>query len=213
MKSALIVVDMQRDFMPGGALSVPDADLILSKINKLMEQFPLVIATKDHHPKDHISFASSHAGKKIGETIDVQGIKQVLWPEHCVEGSPGSEFDPRLHSESIHETIHKGTHKEIDSYSTFFDNAHKRSTGLAEHLKNEGITDLFLCGVATDYCVLFSALDAVELGFSVHVIEDVCKGVDLKEGDCEKAFAQMLQKGIKLTSFAEVKAFLQERSK
>lgn len=207
MKSALIVVDMQRDFMPGGALSVPDADLILPKINKLMELFSLVIATKDFHPKGHVSFASSHSGKKIGDSIEVQGKKQILWPEHCVQASSGSAFDPRLHVESIHEVIHKGTHKEIDSYSAFFDNAHNRPTGLGEYLKKQGITHVFFCGVATEYCVLFSALDALELGLSVCVIQDACKGIDLKIGDTEKAFEQMAQKGVKLIQSSEVKAF------
>lgn len=208
MKSALVVIDMQRDFMPGGALSVPDADLLIPKINRLMHLFPMTIASQDFHPKNHVSFASTHPGRKIGDSIQVGKVKQILWPEHCVQDTLGSDFDPRLDVKSIHKIIPKGTHQEIDSYSAFFDNAQSASTGLAEYLKSEGINRVFICGVATEYCVLFSVLDALRLGFSVFVIEDACKGIELAIGDEEKAFAIMKQKGAGLISSSQVPAFL-----
>lgn len=208
MKSALVVIDMQRDFMPGGALSVPDADLIIPKINKLMHVFPMTVASQDVHPKDHVSFASNHPGRKIGDKVKLGKITQVLWPEHCVQNTLGSDFDPRLDVKGICKVIPKGTHKEIDSYSAFFDNAQSASTGLDAYLKNKGISRVFICGVATEYCVLFSVLDALKLGFSVFVIEDACRGIDLALGDQENAFAFMKEKGAKIISSSQVQAFL-----
>ena len=198
MNSALLIIDMQRDFMPGGALSVPNGDLIIPKINRLMKAFPLVVATKDFHPKGHVSFSSSHPGKKIGESIKVSGSKQILWPEHCMQDSKGSDFAQELDTAHIHHVVTKGTCIDIDSYSAFFDNAHNRSTGLGEYFKSRGITQLFVCGVATDYCVLFSVLDALALGFSVFVMEDVCRAVDLQLGDEQKAYDTMQQKGARI---------------
>jgi nicotinamidase/pyrazinamidase len=198
MKSALLIIDMQRDFMPGGALSVPNGDLLIPKINELMKAFPLVVATKDFHPKGHVSFASSHPGKKIGDLLQVSGSMQMLWPEHCVQESRGSDFAQELDTAHIHHVVTKGTSVDIDSYSAFFDNAHNSSTGLGESLKSKGIAKLFVCGVATDYCVLFSVLDALSLGFSVVVMEDVCGAVDLQLGDEKKAYDAMQQKGARL---------------
>ena len=198
MTSALLIIDMQRDFMPGGALSVPNGDLIIPKINCLMKAFPLVVATKDFHPKGHVSFASSHPGKKIGDTVGVSGSMQMLWPEHCVQESKGSDFDKTLDTAHIHHVVTKGTRIDIDSYSAFFDNAHNSSTGLGEYFKSQGITQLFVCGVATDYCVLFSVIDALGCGFSVFVMEDVCGAVDLQLGDGQKALDTMQQKGARL---------------
>jgi nicotinamidase/pyrazinamidase len=208
MTSALLVIDMQRDFMPGGALSVPNGDLLIPKINRLMKAFPLVVATKDFHPKGHVSFASSHPGKKIGEFLEVSGSMQMLWPEHCVQESKGSDFAQELDTAHIHHVVTKGTSVDIDSYSAFFDNAHNSSTGLGEYLKSKGITKLFVCGVATDYCVLFSVLDAISLGFSVFVMEDVCGAVDLQLGDGQKAYDAMERKGACLIQSEDALALL-----
>ena len=204
MTSALLIIDMQRDFMPGGALSVPDADLLIPRINHLMKAFPLVVATKDFHPKGHVSFASSHPGKKIGESIEVSGSMQTLWPDHCVQQAHGSDFHPTLDTTQIHHVVTKGMHVDIDSYSAFFDNAHNSSTGLGEYFKSRGITKLFVTGVATDYCVLFSVIDALHLGFSVFVIEDVCRAVDLQEGDEQRAYEAMGKKGARVIRSQDV---------
>jgi nicotinamidase/pyrazinamidase len=208
MKSALIVVDMQKDFMPGGALSVPSGDEIIPLINKLMTMFPLVVATKDFHPKRHVSFASSHPGRKIGDKVMVMGKEQELWPEHCVQGSPGAEYDQKIDRTYIHHFIEKGTNKDIDSYSTFFDNAHNLSTGLGEFLQKEGVKKVFLCGVATEYCVLYSSLDALKLRFEVFVILDACKGINVNAGDVDKAVQKMKDAGVCLTTTNEVSSFI-----
>lgn len=193
--TVLLIIDMQNDFMPGGALAVPKADLAIPVINKLMPKFSLVVATQDWHPKDHMSFAGNHPGKKPGDVVDLNGVRQILWPAHCVQNSKGAELVANLKKEKIAHIVQKGTDKWIDSYSAFFDNARKRSTGLYDYLKKQNVREIFLCGVATDYCVLFSVLDALELGFSVTVIADACYGIDLHKGDVEAAFARMAEKG------------------
>jgi nicotinamidase/pyrazinamidase len=208
MKSALVIVDMQKDFMPGGALSVPHGDEIIPVINKLMTMFPLVVATKDFHPKRHVSFASSHPGRKIGDKVVVMGKEQELWPDHCVQGSSGVEYDVRIDRSYIDHFVEKGTNKDIDSYSTFFDNAHNLSTGLGEFLKKEGVTRVFLCGVATEYCVLYSSLDALKLRFEVFVILDACKGIDVSSGDVDKAVLKMKDAGVNLVSVSDVSSFI-----
>lgn len=208
MRNALLIVDMQKDFMPGGSLAVAHADEIIPCINHLMKQFPLVVATKDFHPSGHVSFASSHPGKKIGETVVLDGKEQILWPDHCVQGTEGCAVDPRLDISRIHHFVHKGINIEVDSYSTFFDNAHNHSTGLSDYLKKLGVTHVFLCGVATDYCVLYSTLDALKLGFSVYVIVDACKGIDLYPNIERGAFTQMKKNGATLISSDEVLKYL-----
>lgn len=195
---ALLIVDMQNDFMPGGALPVPDGNAIIPILNKLIPHFSHVYATLDWHPVDHVSFASNHPGKKTGDTIEIKGIKQILWPVHCVRNTKGAELVSSLNKEKITSNFYKGTDKDVDSYSTFFDNARKRSTGLDEYLQSRGIKELYIAGVATDYCVLYSVLDALELGFKVTVIKDACRGINLAPHDVEKAFSLMKEKGAQL---------------
>jgi nicotinamidase/pyrazinamidase len=197
-QKALILVDLQNDFCPGGKLAVPKGDEVIQIANELQAFFDVIIATLDWHPQDHVSFAANHPGTKIYDVIQVKGIQQILWPEHCVQGSKGAEFHPDLMTYKIEHIFHKGIEKDIDSYSTFFDNAHLRSTGLGDFLKDKKIDEIYLMGLATDYCVKYSALDAIHLGFTVYVIQDGCRGIDLKPGDIDKAFAEMTAAGVKL---------------
>lgn len=192
---ALILVDLQNDFLPGGALAVPEGDRVIPVANCLQEAFGRVIATKDWHPEDHGSFASQHPGHEVGEVIELHGLDQILWPDHCVQGTPGAEFAPGLETRRVEKVFYKGTDRQIDSYSAFYDNAHRRSTGLGEYLKAEGLEEIVLLGLATDYCVLFSVLDALELGFEVHLITDGCRPVDLEPGDGERALDKMRERG------------------
>lgn len=192
---ALLIIDMQNDFMPGGSLPVPQGDKLIPLINDLMKYFPLIVASQDCHPADHVSFAKNHPGRYEGEVIEVKGEPQVLWPMHCVVGTHGAEFVSNLNSGSIDAVFPKGQSKELDSYSAFFDNAHLQSTGLADFLKERGVTDVYLTGVATDYCVLYSALDALELGFNVYLIAEASSGVDLQEGASQRAGELIESKG------------------
>lgn len=184
--------------MPGGALPVPNGDAIIPIINQLIDKFPHVIATQDWHPIDHVSFAANHPGKKPGEFIEVKGMKQILWPTHCVMHTKGSELVPSLKKQKIASIFYKGSDKWVDSYSAFFDNAKLRKTGLEDYLKKQGINELYIVGVATDYCVLYSVLDALDLGFTVTVIPDACRGINLKIQDEERSFALMEKSGARL---------------
>lgn len=175
---ALIVVDIQNDFMPGGALAVSLGDEILEGVNLLQPRFPLVVATQDWHPAGHGSFASAHTGSKVFETTLLDGLQQVLWPDHCVQGTAGADFDKRLHMHAVEAIFRKGTDKNIDSYSGFFDNGKKKATGMGAYLKGRGANRLYLCGLAADYCVGYTALDALSLGFQVLVIEDATRAID-----------------------------------
>jgi nicotinamidase/pyrazinamidase len=192
------MVDLQNDFCSGGNLAVPFGEDVVPIANALQKTFPLVIATKDWHPKDHISFASNHPQKKIGDKIKVGEIEQILWPDHCIQESAGSEFHSALDVTRINKIIFKGTDKKIDSYSAFFDNAHLRQTGLNDYLREHHVQDVYIMGLATDYCVKYSCHDAVALGFNVYVIEDACRGVELKKGDIEKAISEMKNEGVKI---------------
>ncbi len=196
--NALILIDLQNDFMPGGALAVPKGDEVVAVANRLIGQFDQVIATQDWHPADHLSFASQHAGKSIGEVIELEGLEQVLWPDHCVQGTAGAELHAGLDVAHIDLVFKKGTERSIDSYSAFFDNAHRRATGLAEQLAAAGVDEVYLMGLATDYCVEFSALDAVGLGLKTSVIRDGCRGIDLQSGDVVRAHREMTMAGVKL---------------
>lgn len=184
---ALLIIDVQNDFLPGGALAVPEGNTIIPVINRLQKQdlFSYILATKDWHPASHISFASHH-GKNPGECIEVKGFLQELWPDHCVQGSKGADFAPELQTEKIDQIFFKGTDPSIDSYSAFYDNVHLRSTGLGEHLKKLGVDELYLVGVATDYCVKYSVLDAKKMGFKVYVILDGCRGIVPESGALEE---------------------------
>jgi nicotinamidase/pyrazinamidase len=191
----LLVVDVQNDFCAKGALAVPDGDEVVPVINKLSRRFSHVILTQDWHREDHLSFASSHPGKKPLEQVELSYGPQILWPDHCVEGTAGAEFHPDLDVAHCELLIRKGYHREIDSYSAFFENDRRTPTGLAGYLRERGLTRLFVVGLATDFCVAYSALDACRLNFEVTVIENACRGIDI-DGSLAAAWEQMLQAGV-----------------
>ncbi|QDU75651.1 nicotinamidase/pyrazinamidase [Bremerella volcania] len=195
---ALLLIDIQNDFLPGGALAVVDGDQVVPVANRFMSEFPLVVATQDWHPRNHRSFASQHPGRQVGEVIDWDGLEQVLWPDHCVQGSSGAKFAPGLNLDGIDHVIQKGTDVHIDSYSGFFDNGHRKSTGLEQLLHDHGVKEVHLVGLATDYCIKFTALDAVSLGFKTCVVLEGIRGVELSPGDCAKAIEEMLAAGIEI---------------
>lgn len=195
---ALILVDIQNDFMPEGALPTYGGYGVIPIANRLMNYFELVVATQDWHPPDHGSFASNHDGKSPGDVVDLAGIEQILWPDHCIFASDGADFVDALQIDDVDEIVQKGTDPEIDSYSGFYDNDHRRATGLGEFLEEEGVESIFLVGVATDYCVKFTALDGCELGFDTWVVVDGCRGVGDEFGDIDAAFGEMRDAGAKL---------------
>ena len=198
----LVIIDMQNDFIPGGALAVPEGDQIVTLINKLQEEFDLVIATQDWHPLDHSSFAANHPGKNEFEKIELHKQEQVLWPVHCVQNSFGAEFHPDLNSAKFEAIFRKGTAKEIDSYSAFYDNAHLKSTGLAGYLKEKGTEELYFCGLAAEYCVYFSVMDALKEGFSAILIEDATRPIDVE--DFQKEKENILKAGGKIIKSKEL---------
>jgi len=197
MKKALLIIDIQNDFLPGGALAVPDGDQTIDVANRLMSQYALVVATQDWHPAGHGSFASQH-GRAVGDQIDLNGIPQILWPDHCIQGTRGAEFPTELNVEGIDKIVQKGTDPAIDSYSGFFDNGHKKDTGLHALLQNNGVTAVDIVGLATDYCVRFSAIDAIDLGYVTRIITDGVRGVDLTPGDVDQALSELQSKGAEL---------------
>lgn len=194
MMKTLLLVDLQNDFFPGGALPVPEADAIIPFINTLQTEFDLVLATQDWHPLHHKSFALEH-GKEVGEDVLLEGITQILWPVHCVQNSYGAELVKELDKGPIEKLFYKGVDEKIDSYSAFYDNAHKRSTGLIEYLREKKITEISVVGLATDYCVKHSVLDALKEKLKVFVYLKGCKGIDLVKGDIEKALHEMRRAG------------------
>ena len=204
MNTALILVDLQNDFLPGGALAVPDGDAVVPVANSLMPFFGLVVATQDWHPADHGSFAANHPGRRVGEQIELAGLLQILWPTHCVQQTPGAELAGALNRAGITRVFPKGTDVAVDSYSGFFDNGGQRGTGLAEYLLEQGVTEVFVLGLATDYCVKATALDAVAAGFRTHLVEDGCRGVDLTSGDVDRAIEQMREAGVVLTTSTQI---------
>lgn len=197
---ALIIVDVQNDFVPGGALAVSGGNEIVPLINKLMLQYPVIVATQDWHPANHGSFSANHPGTNPGAMATLGGLPQILWPVHCVQNTWGAQMHPELDVSKIEKVFQKGTDPEIDSYSGFFDNGHKKSTGLGEWLQERGVTTVDVCGLATDYCVRFTALDAKGLGFDTTLILDASRGVNLKEGDVEASVREMSEAGIKIAS-------------
>ena len=201
---ALLVVDIQNDFLPGGALGVRYGETIVPIANRLMDRFDLVLATQDWHPANHGSFAANHPNRVPGEVIDLNGTMQILWPVHCVQGSPGAEFSARLHTNRLAKVFRKGTDPGIDSYSSFFDNARKRSTGLSDYLLDQNVEELFICGLATDYCVKYSVLDSTSLGLRTSVIADACRGVNLKPDDSTVAIAEMESAGAYIIHSADL---------
>lgn len=197
--NALILVDLQNDFLPGGALGVPGGGEVIPLANRLMDDFEIIVATQDWHPPDHGSFAANHPGRQVFESIDLHGLPQTLWPVHCVQGTQGAEFAPGLDAGRITRVFQKGTRPEVDSYSGLFDNGHRHSTGLAEWLREQGVTQVTVCGIATDYCVKFTALDAVAEGFGVTLHLPACRGVDLQPGDVAAAVEAIRGKGVRIT--------------
>jgi nicotinamidase/pyrazinamidase len=195
---ALLVIDVQNDFCPGGALAVPGGDEIVAGINALMAEFPAVILTQDWHPADHLSFASQHPGKSPMEMTEMSYGPQVLWPDHCVQGSPGAEFHADLDVTRADLIIRKGFRRNIDSYSAFFENDQTTPTGLEGYLKTRGISKLTLVGLATDFCVNFSAVDAARLGFEVEMRGGLTRAIDL-DGSLAAAQDGMREAGVKLT--------------
>jgi nicotinamidase/pyrazinamidase len=203
--TALLLVDLQNDFMPGGALEVKEGDQVLPIVNALLEMpFQVVIASKDWHPQDHISFAST-TGKKVGDTVEVEGNSQILWPDHCIQGTKGAKFYPGWDVSKVNAVFLKGVEVNVDSYSIFFDNCHARDTGLEEYLKKKGIHTVYIAGLATDYCVKYSALDAKQLGFHVNVVLDGCKGVGLYPEDVIKAVEEMKGAGVRIRHLEELR--------
>lgn len=201
---ALILVDIQSDFLPGGALAVPEGDLVIPIANELQRAFPLVVATQDWHPANHGSFAVNHPGRNVYEQIDLNGLPQTLWPAHCVQGTPGAELAKPLNRPHIAKVFPKGTDPAIDSYSGFFDNGHRKSTGLGEWLKAQGAQEVFVCGLATDYCVKFTALDAAQMGFKTSFIEDASRGVNLRPSDVTEAIDELTRAGIAVVRSAQL---------
>ena len=200
----LILVDIQNDFLPGGALAVPRGDEVVPVANRLQPRFDLVVATQDWHPERHGSFASTRPGRKPIDLAELAGLPQVLWPDHCVQGTAGAAFAPRLEMNRVEAIVRKGTDPAIDSYSGFFDNGHRKSTGLGDYLKGRGATDVYVLGLATDYCVKFTALDALRLGFRVVLVEDGSRGVELRAGDVARAVEEMRNAGAEVVRSAEV---------
>lgn len=194
---ALIVIDVQNDFCPGGHLAVDDGDEIIPGINALIGEFQAVVLTQDWHPVNHSSFAANHAGKNPFELVEMPYGPQVLWPVHCVQGSEGAKLHSDLNTDPADLLIRKGFRAEIDSYSAFFENDHKTSTGLHGYLKSRGIDTVTLVGLATDFCVSFSAIDAAELGYRVHVRQDLCRAIDL-DGSLAVALEDMAKAGVNL---------------
>ncbi len=204
---ALILVDIQHDFLPGGALAVPDGDAVIPVANAAMEAAKrrghLVVATQDQHPADHGSFASQHPGRRVGEVIELDGLSQILWPDHCIEGTRGAALADTLRRDLIGRVFPKGGDRTVDSYSGFFDNGKRHSTGLAEYLREHGVTGVTILGLATDYCMKFTALDAIDEGFEVSLLLGGCRGVELRAGDVESAVGEMRVAGVRILADPE----------
>lgn len=197
---ALILVDIQNDFLPGGALAVSHGDEVVPVANRIMPAFDLVVATQDWHPADHGSFASRHPNRRVGDTIELNGLRQILWPDHCVQHTRGAAFAGGLDAHRIARVFQKGVDAGIDSYSGFFDNGRRRSTGLGEFLREVQIHEVSIAGLATDYCVKATALDARQLGLETTVLLEGIRAVELKPGDSARALSEMRDAGVSLVS-------------
>jgi len=200
---ALVIVDAQIDFMPGGALAVPQGDRIVAVINTLQPRFDLVVATQDWHPPSHKSFASNHQGKSPFDIIDLNGLPQVLWPDHCVQASAGAQLHPGLDTAAVEAIFRKGMDPEIDSYGGFFDNGHRKRTGLAGYLREKGATDLYFCGLAAEICVYYTLNDALRLGFAATLIEDATR--PLNEQDFAETKKTMLRDGARILTAHDIR--------
>lgn len=203
MSRALLLVDIQHDFMPWGQLAVPQGDTILPVVNRLLSVFPTVVASQDWHPPDHLSFASNH-GRAPFEVTEVDGLEQILWPDHCVQDTDGAALVPELETGCIDRIFRKGTDPRIDSYSAFFDNGHRKTTGLADWLHERHVEELAITGLAADVCVYFTAMDAIREGFSVHLVTDATRGVNMNPGDTERAKHTMREAGVTMTDSATI---------
>jgi len=203
---ALILVDLQYDFMPGGALAVAHGDDTVPIARKLIPRFDIVVATQDWHPQNHQSFAANNPGRQVGELSELGGLPQVMWPVHCVQGSRGADLHDSLERPKITAVFRKGIDSGVDSYSGFFDNGHNKATGLADWLHQKKVSRLYVLGLATDYCVKFTVLDGLDLGFEVWLIEDGCRAVDLEPGDGDRAIAEMRSKGATIITSGSITA-------
>jgi nicotinamidase/pyrazinamidase len=199
---ALILIDVQNDFMPGGPLEVPEGDMIVPVINSLQEYFELIVATQDWHPENHMSFASNNTGRQPFEQIELQGRPQILWPDHCVQGSHGAEIHKDLETKRIAAIFRKGMDPEIDSYSGFYDNNHKLSTGLAGYLKDKRVSEIYFAGLAADICVYYSILDSIIEGFSSVLIEDASKALFIQKFDDIKC--ELAKQGVRIINSTEI---------
>ena len=204
MKQALLLVDIQNDFLPGGALAVAEGDTVVPVANALMPRFDHVVASQDWHPPRHLSFAAEHAGYEPFQVTQLDGYDQILWPEHCVQGTPGAGFAAALDVAGIDHVVRKGTDPRIDSYSAFYDNHHRQATGLTAHLRNAQIDHVVVLGLATDVCVKFTVLDALAEGFGVTLVRDGVRGVDMQPGDCEAAIEAMQAAGAAIVDSASL---------
>ncbi|CAM4462874.1 MAG: Nicotinamidase [Legionella sp.] len=198
----LIILDVQNDFMPGGALAVPQGDVIVPIINQVMDHFDLIVATQDWHPQNHKSFASRHPGKKPFEKIQLHGVEQTLWPDHCVQGTAGAGFFPQLETTRVAAIFRKGMDPEIDSYSSFYENDHKKSTGLTAYLRAKGASELYFCGLCADICVYYSIKDAMHEGFTSYLIEDATH--PLNEDAFKRIRVELRQLGVVLIKSSEL---------
>jgi nicotinamidase/pyrazinamidase len=203
-RKALIIVDMQNDFCPGGALEVKEGDKIINTINRLTKAFEVVVATQDWHPSNHKSFASSHPGRKPFEIIELRGREQTLWPPHCIQGTYGAELVGGLDQSSIKAIFRKGMNPEIDSYSGFRDNLKEAITGLDGYLRSLGVDEIYICGLATDYCVYFTAMDGLELGYKTTIILPATRGIDTPKGSLEERLKKFSESGGKIIDSKEI---------
>ncbi|WP_420460349.1 bifunctional nicotinamidase/pyrazinamidase [Neolewinella sp.] len=202
--TALILVDLQVDFMPSGMLPVKEGDQVVPIANRLMPHYDIVVATQDWHPANHGSFAANHPWRKPGQMIELDGLPQVLWPIHCVQESWGAELVPELDQTGITRVFQKGTDPDIDSYSGFYDNGHRKSTGLAEWLREQGVDTVHVMGLAADYCVKYTVLDALREGFTTMLLEDATRGVELAPGDVDAAITEMRAAGAEIKTSVAV---------
>jgi nicotinamidase/pyrazinamidase len=202
--AALVVTDIQIDFCPGGSLAVPGGDEIVPLVNRLMRLFPVVAATQDWHPADHVSFASNNPGRQPFDTVERDGVSQILWPDHCVPGTRGAELHPELALLQVDLILRKGSRPELDSYSTFLENDHRTPTGLAGYLRERGVRSVFLTGLAADVCVYYSAMDALALGFRTTVVRDATRGLDLPPGTLSSRFDEMRAAGVEIVPAGEL---------
>lgn len=202
--AALLVIDVQNDFCPGGSLAVSKGDEVVPVVNRLMPLFPIVVATQDWHPRDHVSFASNHPGAKPFAVVEHEGISQTLWPDHCIPGTIGAELHLGLEVVNVDLILRKGRRRELDSYSAFFENDRRTPTGLAGYLRERGVHRVYLSGLATDVCVYYSACDALRLGLSAVLVEDAARGIDIPAGSLSARLSEMREAGVELVHAADL---------